>query len=60
MQAQVDFFGQRFATGVFVEGDGLLQGIHKDKAGMAIFHMPFQILAELRGKIPVDVLRKLI
>jgi hypothetical protein len=59
MQAEVYFFGQRFATGALVKGDGLLQGIHEDKAGMAIFHMPLQILAELRGKLPVDVFRKL-
>jgi hypothetical protein len=60
MQAQVYFFGQWFATGVFVKGDGFLQGIHKDKAGMAIFHVTFQVLAELRVKLAVDVFRKLL
>jgi hypothetical protein len=41
MQAKVDFFGQWFAAGTFIKSDGLLQGIHKNKAGMAIFHVTF-------------------
>jgi hypothetical protein len=60
MQAQVDFFGQWFATGVFVKGDRFLQGIHKEKAGMTIFHMPFQMLAELWVKLAVEVFRELL
>jgi hypothetical protein len=59
MQAQVHFLGHRFATGVFVKGDRFLQGIHKDQAGMTVFHMPLQILAELRVQLTVDVFREL-
>jgi hypothetical protein len=41
MQAKVYFFGQWFAAGTFIKSDGFLQGIHKNKAGMAIFHVTF-------------------
>jgi hypothetical protein len=60
MQPEVYFFGQRFATGVLVKGDGLLQGIHENKAGMAIFHVTFQVLTEHRIQLAVDVFGKLL
>ena len=41
MQAKVDFFGIGLAAGVFIKSDGLLQGVHKKQARVAIFHMPF-------------------
>jgi hypothetical protein len=48
MQADVYFFGQWFTAGTFIKSEGLLQGIHKYKAGVAIFHVTFKILAEPR------------
>ncbi len=55
MQAEMNFFGEGFGTGVFEKADGLLEGIHEDQAGVAVGHVLFQVLAEFRVQLAVDV-----
>jgi hypothetical protein len=57
MEAQMDFFGHGVIAGIFVKGDGLLEGIDEKEARMAVFHMRFEFHAELRVKFPFNVFR---
>lgn len=55
----MDFLGHGVIAGIFVKGDGLLEGIDEKEARMAVFHMLFEFQAELRVQLPFDVFRKL-
>jgi hypothetical protein len=59
MEPQMDFLGHGVIAGIFVKGDGLLEGIDEKEARMAVFHMLFKFQAELRVQLPFDVFRKL-
>jgi len=57
MEAKVDFLGQGFGGSVFVEGNGFFQAVDEKEAGVAVFHVVLQVLADLGVEFPVDVLR---
>jgi hypothetical protein len=54
----MDFLGHRIVERILVEGDRLFKGIDEQEAGMAVFHVPFQLPAELRVEFPFNVVGK--
>ncbi len=60
VESQMDFLGHGVVAGIFVKGDGLLEGIDEKEARMAFFHVLFEFQAELGVKLPFDVFRDLV
>ena len=56
----MDFLGEGFGGRVFVKGDGFFQAVDKKEAGVAVFHVVFQVLADLGVEFSVDVLRQFV
>jgi hypothetical protein len=55
MESEMDLLGKRFTRGVFEKGDGLLQAVDEEKAGMAVLHVFFQIFANLGIQFSIDI-----
>jgi hypothetical protein len=58
MQAQMDFLGKGFAAGILIKVDGLLQRVNENEAGLASFHVAFQLFAQSGIQLPVHIFRK--
>lgn len=49
------FLGKGLACAVFEEGDGLFQAVDEEKAGMAVLHVIFQISANFRIQLSINI-----
>jgi len=58
MQAEMDCFGQRFVSRILVKRNGFLEGVYKNQARMAVFHVAFQVLAKFRIQLTVKIFGK--